>query len=136
MDSDALEIVRESVFYGYPCCYTFLRLFRFKLKFQASTSIVNRQLLTAAQSIVAQEQEANFISRLHGGKLKIIPWPVIESRRFYTLFSSLKRALDEQPITHPNAGAFLHTLKTLMAKLKVHGSLKLTVILLRILMLD
>jgi len=61
---------------------------------------------------------------LHSGKLKIIPWPVIESKRFYTLFSSLKRALDEQPITHPNAGAFLHTLKTLMAKLKVNNSQK------------
>jgi len=26
------------------------------------------------QQIVEEEQDANFISRLHGGKLNIIPW--------------------------------------------------------------
>lgn len=71
------------------------------------------------QQIVASEQESNFISRLHGGKLAIIPWPVIESRQFYTLFQTVKKRLDKQPITHPKAGIFLQTLKTLMAKLKV-----------------
>jgi hypothetical protein len=39
---------------------TFLRFeLRFSLKFQ---------------QIVEEEQDANFISRLHGGKLNIIPW--------------------------------------------------------------
>lgn len=71
------------------------------------------------QKIVQQEQKANFISRLHRGKLGIIPWPVIESREFYTLFSALKKRLDRQEISHPSAGEFLHTMKTLMAKLKV-----------------
>jgi hypothetical protein len=51
--------------------------------------------------------------------LQIIPWPVIESREFYRLFTSLKRRLDQQPTSHHTAGEFLHTLKTLMAKLKV-----------------
>jgi hypothetical protein len=68
---------------------------------------------------VQNEQEANFLSRLHGGKLVIIPWPVIESRQFYALFPTLKRRLDQQKTTHPAAGEFLHMLKTLMAKLKV-----------------
>ena len=82
---------------GLKCC-------RFSLKFQ---------------QIVQQEQDGNFISRLHGGKLDIIPWPVIESRSFYKLFSALKKRLDLQKISHPAAGEFLYTIKTLMAKLKV-----------------
>ncbi|KAI0294252.1 hypothetical protein B0F90DRAFT_1670558 [Multifurca ochricompacta] len=71
------------------------------------------------QKIVQQEQDANFISRLHGGKLDIIPWPVIESKDFYNLFATLKKRLDQQDVSHPAAGEFLHTTKTLMAKLKL-----------------
>jgi hypothetical protein len=70
------------------------------------------------QKIVQEEQEENFISRLHAGKLNIIPWPVIESPQFYSLFQKLKRDLDKQSITHSAAGEFLHKLKILMAKLK------------------
>lgn len=68
-----------------------------------------------------QEQDANFISRLHGGKLKIIPWPVIESKGFYKLFSTLKKLLDLQKTSHTTASEFLLTIKTLMAKLKVYS---------------
>jgi hypothetical protein len=68
---------------------------------------------------VQKEQEANFITRLHGGKMHIIPWPVIESKEFYTMFPGIKKRLYKQDITHPQAGIFLQTLKTLMAKLKV-----------------
>jgi hypothetical protein len=71
------------------------------------------------QKIVQQEQGANFISKLHAGRLNIIPWPVIESNQFYELFPTLKRRLDSQKVTHPSAGEFLYTLKVLMAKLKV-----------------
>lgn len=71
------------------------------------------------QKIVQDEQDANFITRLHAGKLQIVPWPVIESREFYRLFSSVKKKLDQQKSSHRTAGEFLHTLKTLMAKLKV-----------------
>ena len=73
------------------------------------------------QRIVQDEQDANFITRLHAGKLQIIPWPVIESREFYKLFSALKKKLDQQSTSHHTAGEFLHTLKTLMAKLKVRA---------------
>ena len=69
--------------------------------------------------IVQAEREFNWISRLHDGKLTIIPWPVIESRKFYSLFAGVKKILDHQPVTHPQGGIFLQTLKTLMAKLKV-----------------
>ncbi|KAF8548217.1 hypothetical protein OG21DRAFT_1449416 [Imleria badia] len=72
------------------------------------------------QRIVQDEQEANFISRLHAGKLNIIPWPVIESKEFYKLFPALKRQLDKQVVTHRSAGEFLHLMKTLMAKLKAN----------------
>ncbi|KAI0250873.1 hypothetical protein BJV78DRAFT_1393001 [Lactifluus subvellereus] len=80
------------------------------------------------QQIVQQEQRANFISRLHRGKLAIIPWPVIESKEFYTLFNALETRLKQQKITHPTAYEFLHTIKTLMAKLKAKdwGSLSQT----------
>jgi hypothetical protein len=71
------------------------------------------------QRIVQEEQDANFISRLHAGKLNIIPWPVIESKDFYKLFPTLKKRLDQQRTTHNAAGEFLYTMKTLMAKLKV-----------------
>lgn len=71
------------------------------------------------QQIVQDEQGSNFISRLHGGKLAIVAWPVIGSEGFYTSFNQLKKRLDKQEISHPRAGIFLQTMKTLMAKLKV-----------------
>ncbi|KAG8795917.1 hypothetical protein FRC12_008172 [Ceratobasidium sp. 428] len=70
------------------------------------------------QRIVQREQQQNFISRLHRGRIQIIPWPVINSPSFYTLFQHLRRHLDRQPVTHPAGGVFLHNLKTLMAKIK------------------
>jgi len=48
-----------------------------------------------------------------------MPWPVIESKEFYKLLATLKKRLDIQKISHPTAGEFLHTIKTLMAKIKV-----------------
>ncbi|KAI0058500.1 hypothetical protein BV25DRAFT_1964893 [Artomyces pyxidatus] len=81
---------------------------------------VNREFSLKFQKIVQEEQDSNFISRLHAGKLNIIPWPVIESKDFYKLFPTLKRRLDQQKLTHHAAGEFLHTLKTLMAKLKAN----------------
>ncbi|KAJ7583113.1 hypothetical protein C8J56DRAFT_202132 [Mycena floridula] len=82
------------------------------------------------QKIVQDEQQLNFITQLHAGRLSIVPWPVIESRQFYTLFPALKKRLDQQPITHPAAGEFLLTLKTLMAKLKANdwGALSQTLV--------
>ena len=50
-----------------------------------------------------------------------MPWPVIESKDFYKLFAKLKKRLDLQKVSHPAAGEFLHTIKTLMAKLKVRS---------------
>ncbi|KAG1848072.1 hypothetical protein DFJ58DRAFT_746884 [Suillus subalutaceus] len=81
---------------------------------------VTKEFALKFQKIVQDEQEANFISCLHAGQLNIIPWPVIESQEFYQLFPALKRRLDKQKLTHNTAGEFLHTVKTLMAKLKAN----------------
>ncbi|KAI9455145.1 hypothetical protein BJY52DRAFT_1122154 [Lactarius psammicola] len=81
---------------------------------------VTKEFSLKFQKIVEDEQDSNFITRLHAGKLNIIPWPVIESRNFYKLFSKVKKALDQQPTSHHTAGEFLLTLKTLMAKLKAN----------------
>ena len=50
-----------------------------------------------------------------------MPWPVIQSPRFYELFGALKTRLERQPVTHKSAGEFLRVLKMLMAKLKVRA---------------
>ncbi|KAF9231334.1 hypothetical protein BU15DRAFT_90941 [Melanogaster broomeanus] len=81
---------------------------------------ITKEFSLKFQRIVQDEQEANFISRLHAGKLNIIPWPVIESKEFYKLFPAVKKRLDQQAITHRAAGEFLHMMKTLMAKLKAN----------------
>ncbi|TDL23181.1 hypothetical protein BD410DRAFT_839090 [Rickenella mellea] len=70
--------------------------------------------------ILQEEQGSNFLTRLHKGQLSIVPWPVIESRQFYTLFGVLRKRLESTPPTYHEAGRFLHTLKVLMAKLKAN----------------
>jgi hypothetical protein len=50
--------------------------------------------------------------------MDIIAWPLIGLRDFYDEVSVLKQDLDDQQISHPTAREFLHTIKTLMAKLK------------------
>ncbi|KAH9039451.1 hypothetical protein EDB83DRAFT_2411806, partial [Lactarius deliciosus] len=85
---------------------------------------VTREFALKFRKIVHDEQDANFITRLHAGKLQIIPWPVMESKDFYRIFSAVKKKLDQQGTSHNTAGEFLHTLKTLMAKLKVPSVLE------------
>ncbi|KAI0250862.1 hypothetical protein BJV78DRAFT_1127282, partial [Lactifluus subvellereus] len=81
---------------------------------------VTRELSLKFRKMVLDEGEANFITRLHRGKLQIIPWPVIDSKGFYKPFTTLKKELDCQPTSHSTAGKFLHTLKILMAKLNAN----------------
>ncbi|CAE6509851.1 unnamed protein product [Rhizoctonia solani] len=79
-----------------------------------------REFYEKFQAIVQEEQGQNFITRLHRGRLNIIPWPVIKSRNFYTLFSSVRDTLEQRPFTYRGGSVFLHTLKTLMAKIKAN----------------
>ncbi|KAG8915779.1 hypothetical protein FRC00_014366 [Tulasnella sp. 408] len=67
--------------------------------------------------IVNEEQGGNFITVLHANQLAVMPWDVIRSKEFYTRFSKLSKYLFKQQSTHTNAGEFLLTLKTLMAKI-------------------
>lgn len=78
-----------------------------------------RRFQAKFHQIVASEQAANFISVLHNSQLTVIPWSVIQSKEFYTLFTKLSKLLMSQETTHASAGEFLVTLKTLMAKMKV-----------------
>ncbi|KAI6030357.1 hypothetical protein EDC04DRAFT_2572165 [Pisolithus marmoratus] len=87
---------------------------------EADKAEIGREFSLKFEKIVQDEQEANFITRLHAGRLNIVPWPVIESKEFYKLFTKVKRCLDQQPVTHPVAGEFLLEMKTLMAKLKAN----------------
>ncbi|KAG9032050.1 hypothetical protein FS837_002824, partial [Tulasnella sp. UAMH 9824] len=67
--------------------------------------------------IVKEEEGHNFITVLHDNRLAVMPWDVIQSKGFYMRFSKLSKYLFKQQSTHTNAGEFLLTLKTLMAKI-------------------
>ncbi|KAN0134234.1 hypothetical protein V8E53_008006 [Lactarius tabidus] len=79
---------------------------------------VMKRVALKFQKIVQDEEDDNFITRLHAGKLQIVPWPVIGSADFYRLFSALKKQLYQERTLHGTASEFSFTLKTLMAKLK------------------
>ena len=78
-----------------------------------------RRFSLKLRQIARDEGGDNFITKLHRGKLDIMPWPVIQSAQFYRMIGSLKSRLEEQPVNHKSAGGFLRVLKMLMAKLKV-----------------
>jgi hypothetical protein len=48
-----------------------------------------------------------------------MPWSMINSTTFYTLFDEVRQMLFEREITHRTGGEFLRTLKMLMAKIQV-----------------
>ncbi|KAG9013251.1 hypothetical protein FRB93_000774 [Tulasnella sp. JGI-2019a] len=77
-----------------------------------------QELKTKFMQIVERDQANNFITKLHGGQLTVIPWNVIGSPEFYTLFSKISKLLFNQKTTHSSAREFLVTLKTVMAILK------------------
>ena len=57
-------------------------------------SVIHSNLLCLTMcTVVQEEQSLNFITRAHRGQTSIIPWPVIESRQFYKLFSRVKKQL-------------------------------------------
>nr|VWO93934.1 Protein SEY1 (EC [Ganoderma boninense] len=84
------------------------------------TNDIKKEFHLKFQQIVQAEQAMNFISRLHRDRVDIVPWPLLGSRQFYTLFKAIKKSLDEQTVTHHGGAIFLQTMKTLMAKLKIN----------------
>ncbi|KAH9005511.1 hypothetical protein EDB86DRAFT_2795794, partial [Lactarius hatsudake] len=103
-----------------PSLFQSMLLVVIKAREHSALLLINHRFELRFQKIVESERDSNFISRLHAGKLNIIPWPVIESEEFYQLFRKVKKILDKQPTSHHTAGGFLLTLKTLMAKLKAN----------------
>ncbi|KAF8305258.1 hypothetical protein DL93DRAFT_2160360 [Clavulina sp. PMI_390] len=81
---------------------------------------VCNEFLSKFQRFVIDEQEGAFITKIHRGKLNILPWPIIRSQEFYDLLDLLRDRLDQQEPSHGNALMFLQTLKGLMAMLKAH----------------
>ncbi|KAF8341372.1 uncharacterized protein EI90DRAFT_1728411 [Cantharellus anzutake] len=84
----------------------------------SDTEEIVREFQLKFQKIVHEEKERNFISRLHCGELVILPWPVIQSPKFYTSMKNLKKLLDAQDSSHGTASVFLERMKVLMAKLR------------------
>ncbi|CAE6523134.1 unnamed protein product [Rhizoctonia solani] len=84
----------------------------------ADTNGIKKEFSLKFGEIVQMERDKNFISRLHRGKIQIIPWPVINSPEFYSLFNAVRKRLEVQNFTHQTGGAFLHKLKSLMVDIK------------------
>ncbi|CAE6534558.1 unnamed protein product, partial [Rhizoctonia solani] len=84
----------------------------------ADTNGIKKEFSLKFGEIVQMERDKNFISRLHRGKIQIIPWPVINSPEFYSLFNAVRKRLEIQNFTHQTGGAFLHKLKSLMVDIK------------------
>jgi hypothetical protein len=72
--------------------------------------------------IVVEEEEGNFISRLHRGDIVIVPWPMMSSPAFYHTFEDIKKLLLDRPVVHSTGGEFLGVLKMLMAQIQVKFS--------------
>jgi hypothetical protein len=68
---------------------------------------------------VAEEQDGNFLSKLHRGDLVIVPWPMMSSPAFYHTFEDIKKLLHSRPVVHSTGGEFLGVLKMLMAQIQV-----------------
>ncbi|KAJ3073522.1 hypothetical protein HDU98_001323 [Podochytrium sp. JEL0797] len=77
-----------------------------------------QEFRTKIATIIYKEKSNNFISKLFGQKLEIIPWPVIQDSEFYEEFHYLKDMLLEQD-GYKNGITFLTILKTLMIKLRI-----------------
>ncbi|CAE6489587.1 unnamed protein product [Rhizoctonia solani] len=84
----------------------------------SDTNGIKKEFSLKFGEIVQMERDKNFISRLHRGKIQIIPWPVINSPEFYSLFNAVRKRLEMQDFTHQTGGAFLHKLKSLMVDIK------------------
>ena len=59
------------------------------------TVLHNARFSLKFRKIVADEKEGNFISRLHRGRISIIPWSVCISRRFFALMMLYTQASDQ-----------------------------------------
>ncbi|KAK9764513.1 hypothetical protein K7432_007905 [Basidiobolus ranarum] len=82
-------------------------------------SEIVREFQSKFSQIVSKEGEDNFITKLHGSRLSILPWPMFNDPQFYTTFNSISKMLNQQKFTHSNARQFLQNIKVLMCKMKI-----------------
>ncbi|CAB4409770.1 unnamed protein product [Rhizophagus irregularis] len=78
-----------------------------------------REFQLKFDQLVAEEGGDNFVTRMYGGGLNIIPWPVFNDVAWFKRLSIIKTSLDKQETKYENARTFLQNTKVIMAKLKI-----------------
>ncbi|CAG8434680.1 7782_t:CDS:10 [Diversispora eburnea] len=77
-----------------------------------------REFTLRFNSLVAQEAEDNFITKMYPSGLVILPWALFSDAAYKNL-KDVKRMLDKQDARYENARTFLQNIKVIMAKLKI-----------------
>ncbi|PKC68809.1 hypothetical protein RhiirA1_440393 [Rhizophagus irregularis] len=80
---------------------------------------ITREFQSKFDQLVSKEGEDNFITRMYGNGLDIIPWPVFGDTAWFKKLSIFKTTLDKLETKYENARAFLQNTKVIMAKLKI-----------------
>ncbi|CAG8468073.1 14418_t:CDS:10 [Rhizophagus irregularis] len=78
-----------------------------------------REFQSKFDQLIAEEGEDNFITRMYGGGLDIIPWPVFGEIAWFKTLSIINKKLEKQKVKYENAITFLQNIKVIMAKLKI-----------------
>ncbi|CAG8521350.1 2160_t:CDS:10, partial [Cetraspora pellucida] len=71
------------------------------------------------RTMVMQEGENNFITKMYPGGLNINPWPMFNNPEWFKNLRDIKKMLDKQDAKYENARTFLQNTKVFMAKLKI-----------------
>ncbi|CAG8588725.1 6761_t:CDS:10 [Rhizophagus irregularis] len=80
---------------------------------------ITKEFQLKLDKLVAEEGGDNFITKMYGGGLSIIAWPVFHDVAWFKKLSKIKIKLDEQETKYENAKTFLQNTKVIMAKLKI-----------------
>ncbi|CAB4480240.1 unnamed protein product [Rhizophagus irregularis] len=78
-----------------------------------------REFQSKFDQLIAEEGEDNFITRMYGGGLDIMPWPVFGEIAWFKTLSIINKKLEKQKVKYENAITFLQNIKVIMAKLKI-----------------
>ncbi|RHZ44791.1 hypothetical protein Glove_709g38 [Diversispora epigaea] len=78
-----------------------------------------REFTLRFNTLVAQEGEDNFITKMYPSGLVILPWALFSDAAWYKNLKDVKKMLDKQEARYENARTFLQNIKVIMAKLKI-----------------
>ncbi|CAG8555006.1 15242_t:CDS:10, partial [Cetraspora pellucida] len=78
-----------------------------------------REFSLKFNTLVAEEGEDNFITRMYPSGLNITPWPMFNDPAWFKSLKDLKKLIDKQKPKYENARIFLQNTKVIMAKLKI-----------------